>query len=76
MSEPAVTSPNYPYDEENYFPSTQDYYCRVSTFGFKPTDPKYRYVIEEGKCAIIPGTTKRIYQQEYEDYKKSSPSLT
>jgi hypothetical protein len=71
-----ATSTNYPYDQNNWFESTQEYCCKMSRYGFLSTDPKYRYIVEQGKCAYIPGTTKRIYQQEFEDYKKNlSPTL-
>jgi hypothetical protein len=71
-----ATSANYPYDQLFWSQSTQEYCCNMSRFGFLPTDPKYRYLIEQGKCAYNPGTTKRIYQQEYEDYKNNlSPTL-
>ncbi|WP_163102248.1 hypothetical protein [Peribacillus alkalitolerans] len=68
-----ATSPNYPYDQEGWFESTQDYYCRMSKYGFKPTDPKYLYIIEQGKCAFVEGsTTQRGFQKEYADYKSST----
>jgi hypothetical protein len=66
------TSPNYPYDQEGWFESTQDYYCRMSKYGYKPTDPKYLYILEQGKCAYVEGSiTQRIFQKEYQEYKTS-----
>lgn len=63
-------SPNYPYDQQGWFLSTQQYYVRMSKYGYKPSDPLYRYVFDTGKDALLPGSTiKRIYEQEYEDYK-------
>lgn len=71
-----ATSANYPYDQDGWFESTQEYCCKMNRYGFLPSDSKYKYVIEQGKCAYIPGTTKRIYQKEYEDYKlTASPTL-
>jgi hypothetical protein len=64
-------SANYPYDQTGWFLSTQQYYCRMSKYGYKPSDPKYKYVFDTGKDAFIEGTTKRIFEQEYEDYKAS-----
>lgn len=66
---------NYPYNEQGWFLSTQQYYVRMSKYGFVPSDPKYRYVFETGKDAFVEGsTTKRIYEQEYEEYLASQPS--
>lgn len=66
------TSPNYPYDQEGWVEGTQDYCCKMSKYGFKPSDPKYQYVIEQGKCAFVEGsTTQKIFQKENAEYKAS-----
>jgi hypothetical protein len=62
---------NYPYDQPNWFVGTQDYYCRMSKYGYMPPAP-YDYIIKEGKCAFIDGSTKRIFQKEYEEYKAAT----
>lgn len=65
-------SPNYPYDQEGWYESTQEYCCKMSKYGYKPSDPLYLYILEQGKCAYVEGsTTQRIYQKEYQEYKAS-----
>jgi hypothetical protein len=67
-------TPDYPYDQSNWYESTQDYYCRMSKYGYMPAAP-YDYIIKEGKCAYVEGsTTVRVFQQEYAEYKeRTSP---
>ncbi|WP_342025720.1 hypothetical protein AADC60_24475 [Cytobacillus pseudoceanisediminis] len=65
-------SVNYPYDQQGWYLSTQQYYVRMSKYGYIPSDPLYRYVFDTGKTKFIEGsTTIRIYEQEYEAYKAS-----
>lgn len=68
-------SVNYPYDQQGWYLSTQQYYVRMRPFGFLPSDPKYRYIFDTGKDKFLEGsTTKRIYEQEYEEYLAVHPS--
>lgn len=72
---PETISVNYPYDQQGWYLSTQQYYVRMSKYGFIPSDQKYRYIFDVGKDKFMEGsTTKRIYEQEYEEYLANSPS--
>lgn len=64
---------NYPYSHPGWFLSTQQYYVRMSKFGFIPTDPIYRYIFDTGKDVFVEGsTTVRIYEHEYQQYLAST----